>query len=314
MPTVSALVRRFAERRFPDRDDAGQFLEAWASGQAHRPAVLWTQPRPETTPFEPLPAAPWQPESVDRVPPGLRPGKCDEHEDGRWYSLDLSSVFATVPLTMMSSSPSVVVDVCAAPGGKSLLASMLARPGFLVCNETIGKRTGSLISNLERCRVAPAGVVSLDPAALALAVGCSADLVLVDAPCSGQSLPARGIDNPGCFHERTIQHNSKRQRRILGESARMVAPGGFLLYSTCTYSPEENSDVMAWLIRTMPAFEIVDIPALENHRLPGDAAGYQLWPQDGWGAGAFCCLLRRTEAGSADSFDPRRMPWRWNSP
>lgn len=314
VPTPTNLVRRFADRTFAEPAQRDLFLNAWASGRASAPALLWTAERPQVPSFEPLPPAPWQPRSVDRVPPGIRPGKTPEHDSGQIYCLDLSSVFATVPLDMVPVCPDLVVDVCAAPGGKSLLAWQRLNPEFLLCNETIAKRTGPLISNLERCRVGPAGVVSLDPAELADAVGATADLVLVDAPCSGQSLPARGMENPGCFHELTVKHNSRRQRRILAESARMVAPGGWLLYSTCTYSPEENAGVVEWFIRNGDGFSAVDVPALDAHRVPGLHSGYQLWPQEGWGAGAFCCLLKRDSTAGRTDFEPRTLSLRWQSP
>jgi 16S rRNA C967 or C1407 C5-methylase (RsmB/RsmF family) len=289
---VSRYATKLAEKLLPESEREA-FLSALAAGESARPALLWRSERPEPSPFAPLPPAPWQPEFVDALAPGERAGRHELHADGAYYCLDLSSVFETVPLVGLSARS--VLDVCASPGGKSLLAWRMLAPERLVCNEVIGKRHGALTGNLRRCGVS-AEITRLDPSALE----GSFDLVLVDAPCSGQSLLARGQESPGCFHPVNVGSCAGRQKRILIESARCVAPGGFLLYSTCTFSRDENEAVIEWLLSRRPELSALEVPALEAHRSPHtEFPAYRLWPHDGFGAGGFTCLLtarhRRTD-------------------
>ncbi|MBS1711930.1 MAG: RsmB/NOP family class I SAM-dependent RNA methyltransferase [Armatimonadetes bacterium] len=185
----------------------------------------------------------------------------------------------------------LVIDVCASPGGKSMLAHAILRPGILICNEAIGKRLGMLKSNLERCGIA-AETRNLDPGRLAEEFEGQADVVIVDAPCSGQSVLVKGGENPGCFNPRTVESNAMRQRRILSESARMVAPGGWLMYSTCTYSLQENERLIEWFLARNPGFAEAEFAPYAPYKSPF-GPGYREWPHAGLGVGGFTCLLTR---------------------
>jgi 16S rRNA C967 or C1407 C5-methylase (RsmB/RsmF family) len=204
--------------------------------------------------------------------------------------------------------------MCAAPGGKSIFAWKAFHPRLLVCNEVIGKRLGALTSNLQRCDVKPSVVTRLDSEAFAERFPRSADLVIVDAPCSGQSLPARGLPAPGAFHPQTINMNSNRQKRILANSARVVAPGGHLSYTTCTYSREENESVLEWLQKRFPQFRPVEAPLLQEHQSHLAAYPcYRLWPFEGSGAGGFTALLRNTENGEPERLEKDTLPIIWSN-
>jgi 16S rRNA C967 or C1407 C5-methylase (RsmB/RsmF family) len=223
----------------------------------------------------------------------------------------VSSVFAASVLKVVPPEPEVVVDACASPGGKSLFAWRCLRPGLLVSNEVISKRTGPLIGNLKRCGAKPAIVTNADPAVLSRVCPASADVTIVDAPCSGQSLVAKGQDVPGCFHPATINLNANRQRRILANAASVVAPGGWLAYITCTYAEKENEGNLRWLLRQFPEFTAVPVPALEEYRSTlAEVPCYRLWPQSGVGAGAFAALLRKEEEGGRGSLRGLRPAWR----
>jgi 16S rRNA C967 or C1407 C5-methylase (RsmB/RsmF family) len=120
------------------------------------------------------------------------------------------------------------------------------------------------------------------------------DLVIVDAPCSGQSMAAKGKESGGGFHPATVNQNSNRQKRILACVAPCVKPGGCLAYMTCTYSPEENEEVVAWLLKKMPEFRPVPLGRMEplqSHLT--DIPCVRVWPHTGPGAGGFSCLLQR---------------------
>jgi len=169
------------------------------------------------------------------------------------------------------------------------------QPKRLLCNEVVRKRIKILIANLKRCGAMDAVVLSQDPSVLAQHLPQSAQLVLVDAPCSGQSLLAKGQAVPGCFHKVTMNRNANRQKRILANAAQLVLPGGYLLYSTCTYAPDENEQVGHWLLKKFPDLVPVTVESLHPYQSPlTDMPCYRLWPQSGLGAGAFALLLRRT--------------------
>ncbi len=164
----------------------------------------------------------------------------------------------------------------------------------------IGKRSAQLIANLKRCRITPAIVLRLDSKILAEEIPATASVVLVDAPCTGQSLIAKGGKAPGCFHPVTINTNANRQKRILANSAQLVAPQGYLVYMTCTYSPEENEQVAEWFLERFPQFQAVVIPHLKSYQSHlTKQPCYRMFPQQGLGAGAFTVLFQNNEEGTA---------------
>jgi 16S rRNA C967 or C1407 C5-methylase (RsmB/RsmF family) len=293
MANVSKLLIKFSQKLFSSPSDQQQFVEALTQPQPYSPCILWCRSKPGETPFATEPPIAWQPEFIDRLRIGEKPGQHPLHEQGYFYCLDFSSVFAISSLLAISSPVQTVVDMCASPGGKSIFAWVLFQPQHLLSNEVIGKRLGALVSNFKRCQIKPAIVLNLDSSLLAEQLPQSSDLVLVDAPCTGQSLLAKGIKNPGCFHPVTINKNANRQKRILANSAQLVAPQGHLAYMTCAYSIEENEQVSEWFLQHFPHFEAIDVPHLQAHqsrfsRLPC----YRMFPQERLGAGAFTILLK----------------------
>lgn len=310
MEKPSNLLLKLSRQLFDDPLEQGRFVTALTQPQPFHPCILWCRPRPEALPFAIAPAVSWQPAPVDRLALGERPGAHPWHTAGYFYCLDFSSVFAISPLALLKDgaggrSPQTIVDLCASPGGKGIFAGTTLQPELLLSNETIGKRMGALVSNLRRCfmpaeNVAPQRVAaaSLDSQVLADAIPHTADLVIVDAPCTGQSLLAKGETAPGCFHPVSINKNANRQKRILANAARLVAPGGHLAYMTCAYSPAENEGVMEWFLERFPQFSPVPVPylaAFQSHLT--DVPCYRMFPQGGLGAGAFTLLLQHEELG-----------------
>jgi 16S rRNA C967 or C1407 C5-methylase (RsmB/RsmF family) len=302
MEKISNLLIKLSQQLFSDRDRREQFIDALVHPQPFHPAILWCKSKPVEPPFQVEPPLPWQPPFVDRLTIATRPGQHPLHQEGFYYCLDFSSVFAASPMLALSSPVAVAVDMCASPGGKSLFAWRSLHPQLLISNEVIGKRLGALVSNLRRCNDTdsiseasrtPKKILNLDSKILAEAIPRSADLVLVDAPCSGQSLLAKGDQAPGCFHPVNINKNANRQKRILANSAQLVAGGGYLAYMTCTYSPEENEQVCQWFLQRFPQFSPLTIPQLQAHQSHlADFPCYRLFPQDRLGAGAFTVLLQ----------------------
>jgi hypothetical protein len=156
---------------------------------------------------------------------------------------------------------------------------------------------------------------------LARLVPAVADLVIVDAPCSGQSMLCSRGEAPGAFHPVTIAMNERRQRRILAQAAQLVADSGYLVYSTCTFAQAENEGNVEWLLDTFPDFTALTLETFQAYRSHlSDTACYRLWPQQGEGAGAFCAVLQRRAGAQArggahvaEGFMERVRPV-WRSP
>ena len=293
MGQPSKLLLKLSHRLFVEERDRDAFVEALTNPQPFPSAIVWMQPRPDQVPFTIAPALPWQPAWVDRLAPDQRPGQYSLHQSGAYYCLDMASVFSAAVFSAIPTPVKAVLDLCAAPGGKSLLTRQALNPDHLWCNEVIRKRVKILISNLKRCGATEALVFNLDPQIFAEQLPHTASVVVVDAPCSGQSLLAKGDSALGCFHPVSIKKNASRQKRILAHAAQTVAAGGYLAYMTCTFSPDENEQVATWLMKKIPQFEAVEVPALRDHVSSlASFPCYRLWPQSGLGAGGFTVLLR----------------------
>ncbi|NCJ07330.1 RsmB/NOP family class I SAM-dependent RNA methyltransferase [Synechococcales cyanobacterium C] len=300
MKSPSNLLRKLSRKLFADVDTQASFIEALVQPRPLHPCILWMRSPPQASTFGVQPPLDWQPDFVERLDLEAEPGRHPWHDQGFFYCLDFSSVFAASVVLGVREKPALVLDVCAAPGGKSLFVWRALAPRLLLCNETIGKRVGMLVGNLKRCSVQPVGVLNLDPEAVAQVASQVADLVIVDAPCTGQSLLAKGKAVPGCFHPVTINQNANRQKRILANAAAVVAPGGFLAYMTCAFSPQENEQVLGWFLRQFPQFQAQPVPHLQAYQSHlSDLPCYRMWPQLGLGAGAFTALLKNTTLGDA---------------
>jgi 16S rRNA C967 or C1407 C5-methylase (RsmB/RsmF family) len=307
MEPVSNLLLKFSQRLFPNPLEREKFIEALIHPQPFHPCILWCKPRPSDLPFLVETPLPWQPEWVDRLAIAQKPGQHPLHQQGFYYCLDFSSVFAASVLLAIPTPIQFAVDMCASPGGKSLFIGQSLHPSLLMSNEVIGKRMGALISNLKRCTKSPGDTstnstnltLSLDSKILAHELFQTADLVLVDAPCTGQSLLAKGDKAPGCFHSVNINKNANRQKRILANSAQIVGPQGYLAYMTCAYSLEENEHVASWFLTRFPSFQPISIPYLETHQSTFyDLPCYRIFPQDRLGAGSFTMLFQNIEVSA----------------
>lgn len=295
MDKASNLLLKFSQKLFADQASQMQFIDALIHPQPFQPCILWTQEKPAISPFRVEPPVAWQPNFVDRLTVGEKPGQHPLHQKGHFYCLDFSSIFAISPLLTLSQSTNLVVDMCAAPGGKSIFAWVTLRPERLISNEVIGKRMGALISNLKRCKIQEAIALSLDSSILSKKIPETADVVLVDAPCSGQSLLAKGGKAPGCFHPVSINKNANRQKRILANSAQLVVSQGHLIYMTCAYSFEENEQVSEWFLERFPHFKPLIIPHLKDYQSHlTNMPCYRIFPQTRLGAGAFTILFQNT--------------------
>ncbi|MCS6960681.1 MAG: RsmB/NOP family class I SAM-dependent RNA methyltransferase [Pseudanabaenaceae cyanobacterium SKYGB_i_bin29] len=290
---VSSLLVKLSRQLYTEEDKQLSFIQALTEPQPLHPSILWChdyQPKP----FPCLTPFPWQPSFTDRLPVDSRPGKHQLHDQGYYYCLDLSSIFAASVLMAIPEKVEVVFDLCAAPGGKAIFAWRLWQPQMLYVNEVIAKRSWVLAANLKRCRISNYYVLQSDVEFVASKYAEQGEVVIVDAPCTGQSLLAKQQKNEGCFHPTMITRNAQRQRRILANAAKIVQKGGYLAYMTCTYSPEENEENVAWFLQRFPHFQaqvVHHLAEYQSHLTPIPC--YRLMPQSYIGAGAFTVLLKR---------------------
>ncbi len=240
---------------------------------------------------------PWEPDGY-ALAPESRAGALPLHEAGAYY---LQEPSAMVPARALCPRPGeTVLDLCAAPGGKSTqMASMLAGDGLLVCNEPIPSRAQVLSRNLERMGVPNALVVSAAPERLASAWPGLFDAVLVDAPCGGEGMFRRHPETRLAWTESTPEGCAARQRDILTQAVALLKPGGRLCYSTCTFAQAEDEQNVAWLLREHPELSPLPFclpgvaPSGEALTLDAPDGTLKLYPHRVLGEGHFVALLQK---------------------
>lgn len=255
---------------------------------------------------------PWEPNGF-YYDPEARPGLHPYHEAGVYY---LQEASAMAPVALLDPQPGErVCDLCAAPGGKSTqIAGRLAGEGFLLCNEINPKRAKILSRNVERLGIANALVTNEHPQRLAEKLSGFFDRVLVDAPCSGEGMFRKEEAAVTDWSPETVQMCANRQREILHSAAQLVRPGGRLVYSTCTFAPEENEETVAAFLQDHPEFspEPADAPWF----VAGENASVRLWPHKLLGEGHFAAVLRKAgqpEEESAARYQPQKLPALWEN-
>ena len=237
---------------------------------------------------------PWCPEGR-YLKAGVRPGLSPLHAAGAYYIQEAS---AMAPAMVLSPQPGErVLDLCAAPGGKSSqLALALQGKGVLVANEPEGARARALSGNLERLGVVNAVVTNALPEQLSARWEGFFDKVLVDAPCSGEGMFRRDPDARAQWNPASPAGCAARQANILDHAARMLRPGGRLVYSTCTFNRLENEQTIEAFLARHADF------SPEEFSLPGIDASQggclRLFPHRLRGEGHFVACLRRQ--GEAD--------------
>ena len=234
-------------------------------------------------------------------------GALPAHHAGMMYMQDpgaISAVAAATPTPGMR-----VIDLCAAPGGKSTqLAAAISPDGVLVCNEYVPSRCRILQGNVERLGAKHAIVTNLDTAALADFYGAYFDLVVADVPCSGEGMFRKYEVASEEWSEENVLLCAARGFDILENAAKLVAPGGKLLFSTCTFAPEENECNVDRFLGAHPDFALVPVaPEIAKNTADGvtfDGLSHDMslcrrfYPHLSPGEGQFVALLQRNDEGA----------------
>ncbi len=234
------------------------------------------------------------------LPENFAPGKDILHCAGAYYVQELS---AQVPASLFALTPSMaVLDLCAAPGGKSAQLAARVPQGMLFSNEIVPNRANLLLGNLERMGARNAVVTSMDPEKLVERTGPVFDAVLVDAPCAGEGMFRK---DPGAVREWSPEHVAacaKRQRAILASAQRAVKPGGQLVYSTCSFSSAENEENAAWFLGEYPDFELLEERRLYPHTCQGEGQYAARFRRKGEAPGTAYLPLQSQKAPLAELF------------
>ena len=254
---------------------------------------------------------PWEPQGF-YYDPDARPGLHVYHEAGVYY---LQEASAMAPVALLDPQPGEkICDLCAAPGGKTTqIAGRMLGEGFLLCNEISPKRAKILSRNIERMAVANALVTNEHPANLAKKYPGFFDRVLVDAPCSGEGMFRKEEAAVTDWSQETVEMCARRQAEIFHSAAQLVRPGGRLVYSTCTFAPEEDEMAVEAFLQAHPEFqpETVEAPWF----VPGENGSHRMWPHKLLGEGHFAAVLRKNggEETEIDIAKEEKLPQQWTA-
>lgn len=199
----------------------------------------------------------------------VRPGKHPYHEMGLYYIQEPSAMSAAA---LLAPKPGMrVLDLCAAPGGKSTqLATYLGDSGLLVSNEINTQRSRILSQNIERMGIKNAIVTNEDSFVLASHFPGFFNAIQVDAPCSGEGMFRKLPEAIEQWSMENVAICAARQKEILDNAAVMIKPGGVIVYSTCTFSKEENEDVIEYFLERHPDFTLEEMERFWPHKVDGE--------------------------------------------
>jgi NOL1/NOP2/fmu family ribosome biogenesis protein/23S rRNA U2552 (ribose-2'-O)-methylase RlmE/FtsJ len=196
-----------------------------------------------------------------------------------------------------------VLDLCAAPGGKTTeLGAKLKGTGLLISNDISASRAKALVKNIELFGITNALITSESPSKLSHYFVEYFDKILVDAPCSGEGMFRKDATMIKSWEQYGVDYYHQLQKEIIVEAAKMLKPGGYLLYSTCTFSPEENEGTLDYLLNQYPEFTVETLPQIQGfHRgRPEWINGREdlnhcirIWPHKVKGEGHFIALLKK---------------------
>ena len=235
-------------------------------------------------------------------------GNTPEHHAGAIYVQDPGAMATAAALDIEPDW--AICDLCAAPGGKTTQLAARLHGGWLLSNEYVPKRAKILVGNVERMGLSCVTVTSMDTAALAAMYDSVFDLVVADAPCSGEGMLRKNVPAEEEWSPEAVLQCAARQAEILDNAAGMVKAGGRLLYSTCTWSLEENEMAVDAFLDRHPEYRLIPVKdGLIPYTRPGirysEGARAELtytrrfYPHVAEGEGQYIALMERTDAPKA---------------
>ncbi len=278
------------------QDDYPAFLESYSrpskKGVRLNPLKCTWDILEKNLPFT-LSPSPFSPLSYYIEEEEAKVGILPLHHAGAFYSQEPSAASA---VTVLNPKPGdTILDLCAAPGGKSTqIAGLLDGKGLLWSNEIVKNRANILLSNIERLGVRNAVVSSCHPDVLCSKLAGFFDKVLVDAPCSGEGMFRRDEQAVADWSLEHVKTCAVRQAAILDSAAQAVKENGILVYSTCTFAKEENEDTVSTFLERHPEFELVNSDVTFGRPGIGLEKTRRIYPMDG-GDGHFVAKLHRVK-------------------
>lgn len=251
----------------------------------------------------PVTPIPWIPNGYF-YPEDIRPSYCPFYQAGLYY---LQEPSAMTPAACLPVSPGeYVLDLCAAPGGKATeLGAKLNGQGLLVANDISASRTKALLRNAELFGITNAFITNETPARLTERFPEFFHKILLDAPCSGEGMFRKEEALARDWTPEKSAELAALQKELIVQAADMLRPGGLLLYSTCTFAPDEDEGAVSWLLEQRPEMELVDLPSSEDfapgipswgNNDPALTRCVHLFPHKMQGEGHFMALLHKSGA------------------
>lgn len=248
---------------------------------------------------------PWNNEGLylsERIPFTLDP----LWHAGCYYVQEASSMILQQVLEQCVPTDSVILDLCAAPGGKTTLISQwLKEKGLLVSNEVIRQRLFALTENVQKWGNGNVVVTHNKPMDFGERAKGFFDCILIDVPCSGEGMFRKDVTAVEEWNKNNVLMCVERQKTIIRDVWDSLKPGGILLYSTCTFNPHENEENIVWIIQHFGA-QVLPFQYDPSWGLTEGKVGYHCYPHKMRGEGLYFCILRKPDT-------PISKPWRANS-
>lgn len=263
-------------------------------------SIRWNHQKGKLIEMPDSQAIPWQPDAFYLA---KRPSFTADplFHAGAYYVQEPSSML--IYQLLETKNYERILDLCAAPGGKStLLAAAMQPETLLVSNEVIRSRAGILAENLSRWGNPNVLVTNNEAADFGKWQGYF-DLIVIDAPCSGEGMFRKDLDSRKEWSPENVEMCSLRQKRILADILPSLAPNGDIIYSTCTFSEAENEEIIQHILENYPEMQMIKMDFPAEWGITETDFGYRCYPHKVKGEGLFFCKLHRNAPENAERWE-----------